>query len=185
MRSMALPLAGLSLTTAVARGGEGNPPAVGEQARDFTLPSLQGEKVSLSQSRMKGPVVVLVLRGYPGYQCPLCTMQVGDYIGKAKKFAEKNANVLLIYPGPAENLSSQAKEFLRGKKLPDNFHLLVDPGYTMVNSYGLRWDAPSETAYPSTFVVDEDGKVLLSRVSKAHGGRTKASETLAALPTKK
>lgn len=56
---------------------------VGSEAPDFELAALGGEKVKLSKLTESGPVV---LRGYPGYQCPLCTRQVGELIGKADEF---------------------------------------------------------------------------------------------------
>ena len=53
------------------------------------------------------------------------------------------------------------------------------PNYVMVRAYGQRWDAPGETAYPSTFVIDGKGIVRFSRVSHTHGDPTKAAEMLA------
>ena len=44
------------------------PPAVGEKARDFELDSLDGQKIKLSALAQRSPVVVVVLRGFPGYQ---------------------------------------------------------------------------------------------------------------------
>jgi len=44
--------------------------------------------------------------------------------------------------------------------------------------WNLRWEAPQETAYPSTFVIDKEGKIRFAKVSKSHGGRTKSGEIL-------
>ncbi len=30
---------------------------------------------------------------------------------------------------------------------------MLDPGFTFTNAYGLRWNAPHETAYPTTIVM--------------------------------
>ncbi|MDX2033608.1 MAG: redoxin domain-containing protein [Blastocatellia bacterium] len=46
----------------------GTTPAVGDKAPDFTLTNLQGAKVRLSDVAAKGPVALIALRGYPGYQ---------------------------------------------------------------------------------------------------------------------
>ena len=121
---------------------------------DFALDSLDGQKVSLSALADQGPVVLVVLRGYPGYQCPICTAQVGELMGKAREFQDARSRVILVYPGPSEGLKQRAGEFIRGKTLPENFQILLDPDYTFTKSYGLRWDAPKETAYPSAFVID-------------------------------
>lgn len=168
--------AGLASGTAAAA-----PPAVGDAAPDFTLDSIGGGRVRLSDECTRGPVVLVVLRGYPGYQCPVCTAQVADLLGKAGQFRDAKARVLLVYPGPSEGLKLRADEFVRGKALPDNFGLLLDPEFTFTRSYGLRWDAPNETAYPSTFVLDRDLKVVYAKVSHTHGGRAKAGEVLKAL----
>ena len=156
-------------------------PTVGESAPDFELEAVDGKKVKLSTLTGKGPVVLVVLRGYPGYQCPVCTQQVSQLLGQAKKFKDAKATVLMIYPGPATNLKAHGAEFVRGKTLPDNFYLLLDPDYTFTNAYQLRWKAPAETAYPSTFVIDTKRTVKFVKVSKSHGGRAATDEVLQAI----
>ena len=74
-----------------------------------------------------------------------------------------------------------AKRILSDFTFPGNFYFLLDPNYSMVNKYGLRWDAPKETAYPSTFVMDKKGKIVYSKVSSTHGGRADVSEVLGVL----
>jgi len=161
------------------------PPTVGQKAPDFALLTPGGDKVRLSDEVSKGTVVLVVLRGYPGYQCPYCNRQVQDYIQKAPGLAEAGARVLLVYPGPPENLGAKANEFLVNKQLPPNFHLLLDPGFDFTKQYGLRWDAPQETAYPSTFLIDNQGVVFFSKTVKADGGRSTATEVLDILPKRK
>lgn len=157
------------------------PPAVGERAPEFTLRDLAGEEFGLKESTGPGPVVLLVLRGYPGYQCPICTRQVGEFLGRAREFGAKGARVVMIYPGPAEGLDEHAREFLGGKSFPDRFTFLIDPDYAFTKAYHLRWDAPGETAYPSAFVVDGGGVVRFAKVSRTHAGRASAAEVLKAI----
>jgi thioredoxin-dependent peroxiredoxin len=161
------------------------PPAVGDKAHDFMLSTLQGNRIRLSELTAKAPVVLVALRGYPGYQCPLCNQQAHDFLKNAQGFADAKAQVILVYPGPPDDLGARATEFVADKKLPDNFYLLLDPGYEFTNLYGLRWDAPNETAYPSTFLIDQKGIVFFSKISKSHGGRTKAAELLEVLMKRK
>jgi peroxiredoxin len=158
-------------------------PAAGSSAPDFTLQALDGEKVQLSRLTARGTVVLVVLRGFPGYQCPVCDRQVNDYIGSMKAFAAAGARVVFVYPGPAEGLTARAEEFKswKGREWPKDFLYLLDPDYRMINAYGLRWDAPRETAYPSTFVLGRNNVVGFAKVSRTHGGRTTAAEVLAAL----
>ena len=157
------------------------PPAVGEKAPDFALSTPEGKTVRLSATLLKGPVVLVVLRGYPGYQCPYCNRQVQDFIRNSSRLADAGAQVVMVYPGPPQGLGSRANEFLAGERLPDNFDLVLDPGYEFTKLYGLRWDAAGETAYPSTFLIDQQGVIFFGKISKEHGGRTTAAEIVAAL----
>lgn len=153
-------------------------PAVGDTAKDFQLATPGGQKVSLSEQLKKGPVVLLVLRGYPEYQCPVCTRQVGQFIANAAKFKKAKASVVMVYPGAAKDLEKRADEFIRDQSLPENFYFLVDPDYKFTNAYHLRWDAKRETAYPSTFVIGTDNKIKYAKISKTHGNRASAKEVL-------
>jgi peroxiredoxin len=161
------------------------PPLIGEKAPDFALSTPGGKSVRLSDVNSKGPVVLVVLRGFPGYQCPFCNRQVQDFIQKSQGFTDAGAQVILVYPGPPEDLGARANEFLVDKKLPENMQLVLDPGYDFTNRYGLRWDAPHETAYPSTFLIDRQGVVFFSKIVKEHGARTTAAEIVDALPKRK
>jgi peroxiredoxin len=173
----------VGLAAAIATAAEpAKVPREGYKAPDFTLDTFDGKPVTLSKLLSRSSVVLVVLRGYPGYQCPLCSLQVGDFLNRADKFAKANAQVLLVYPGPAADLEKRAVEFLKNRKLPEHFSLVVDPDYQFTNAYGLRWDAPNETAYPATFVIDRQATIRLVKVSKTHGDRVKADETLKVLP---
>lgn len=160
------------------RSGAAEPPKVGERAPAIELKTPGGTSVTLSGVVKDGPAVVLVLRGWPGYQCPLCTRQVREYLEAAEDLARAGAKVLMIYPGPAEGLGEHAAQFVGGREWPKHFRFVVDPGHRMVEAYGLRWDAPGETSYPTTLVVDREGLVRFVKVSRTHGNRTHPSEVL-------
>jgi peroxiredoxin len=163
--------------------GQGStlPPAVGEKAPPFEVPDLTGKTVRLAPLLKQGPVVLVVLRGYPGYQCPFCTRQVGELMQKSGEFESRKARVVLVYPGPSEGLTKYAGEFVAGKEMPKNFRFAMDPGYRFTQSYRLRWDAPNETAYPSAFVIARDGRIAYAKVSREHGGRAPVTELISAL----
>jgi thioredoxin-dependent peroxiredoxin len=166
----------------VAISAAAQTPGVGSTAPDFTLSTPAGASVRLSQETAKGTTVLVVLRGFPGYQCPYCVRQAHDFIEHAADFEGRNANVLLVYPGPPAELDQRAKEFLvKQPELPSNIKLVIDPDYKMTDLYGLRWNAPHETAYPSTFILDRRLKILYEKISHSHGDRTTAQDILAQL----
>lgn len=157
----------------------GKTPPVGDKAPDFTLSTPSGKAVRMSGMQQGHDLVLVVLRGFPGYQCPYCMKQVHDFVEHASGFAEKNTTVLLVYPGPPADLDQHAKEFLAKQlELPSNVVLVTDPDYTVTNVYGLRWDAPNETAYPSTFILDKNGTIVFEKISHTHGDRMSAQDAL-------
>jgi len=160
-------------------------PVVGAKAPDFRLSTPSGRSVQMSKEQHGQSLVLIVLRGYPGYQCPYCVKQVREFVARAADFAAKNARVLLVYPGPPADLDQHAKEFLEKQAdLPANVVLVTDPDYAATNLYGLRWDAPHETAYPSTFILDKTGTIMFEKISRSHGDRLSAQDTLDNLAAK-
>lgn len=155
----------------------------GDTAPDFTLKTLDGKEIKLSKLVEDRTVALIMLRGFPGYQCPICTRQVGDVIANAKDFDEQNTTVLFVYPGPSQYLDEKAKEFaaFQEEAWPAHTILVTDPDYKMVNAYRLRWDAPRETAYPATLIIGKDRKIQYAKISESHAGRTKAAEVVAKL----
>ena len=154
-------------------------PATGDKAPNFTLLTPTGSSVSLESETRKGTTVLVILRGFPGYQCPYCVRQVHDFAEHASDFAAKKVRVLFVYPGPPAALDDHAKEFLtKEADLPANIQLVVDPDYRVTNLYGLRWDAPHETAYPSAFILDKHRTIKFEKISHTHGDRTTAEDVL-------
>jgi peroxiredoxin len=155
-----------------------HPPAVGTNAPDFELKNLNGEVVSLKKLTAEHAVVLLVLRGWPGYQCPICSRQVGEFLAKKEEFTKHGVEVVMIYPGPADLLAEHAKEFQGARAFSGNYHYLIDPDYGFTNAWGLRWEAERETAYPSTFVIGRDGRIKFGSTSTTHGDRASAATVL-------
>ena len=182
IRRIRLFLASMILTMPPLLAVAQTTPDVGSKAPDFTLSTPEGAPVRLSELTAKGKVVLIVLRGYPGYQCPYCQRQAHDFQANADKFTAQGVQLLLVYPGPPADLDKRAQEFLAKQgSLPANFHLVIDPDYKFTNQYGLRWDAPHETAYPSTFLIDQSGIITSRKISHSHGDRATADDVLADL----
>jgi thioredoxin-dependent peroxiredoxin len=154
-------------------------PAVGSRAPDFTLSTPTGGSVRMSKVQRGHDLVLVILRGFPGYQCPYCVQQVHDFVDHASEFRAKNTTILLVYPGPPADLDQHAREFLaKQAELPANIFLVTDPDYKVTNQYGLRWNAPHETAYPSTFILNRKGIIVFEKISHTHGDRLSAEDAL-------
>lgn len=124
---------------------------VGDKAPEFILPSVSGEKVSLSQYRGKKNVAISFV---PAAWTPVCSQQWPGY-NIAQELFEKNNTVLLgISVDNIPTLYAWTKEM--GKLW---FQVLADfwPHGAVARSYGvLRSDGVAERAL---FVIDKDGVV--------------------------
>lgn len=154
---------------------------VGDQAPDFSLKTLDGRSLALGEFTKKGSVVLIVLRGYPGYQCPVCSRQVRDFVSNVNGFSQKNLGVLMVYPGAGEKLKEHAEEFLKDKSWPSSYNLVIDPDFTFTKLYKLRWEKEKETAYPATYLIDKSSIIRFAKVSSSHYGRSTALEVLKAV----
>ena len=120
----------------------GKAPKLGEKVPPFSLLALDGQRVTLEGELTHGPLVLVLLRGWPGYQCPFCTRQFADFLRHAPEFESDGARVVWVYPGPSDSVQQHAREFLASRALPSAFRITTDPDYVFTNAYGLRWDAP-------------------------------------------
>jgi peroxiredoxin len=172
-------IAGLFTWPSVALADQTSPLDVGDRAIDFELPIVGGEGlISLSDEYKKGGVVVIVLRGYPGYHCPICTQQLGSLANRAQTLAQETHRVILVYPGEKTSLEKHAKQFMGSRRLRDPLVIVRDDGMEMVAQWGLRWNKRKETAYPAAYIIDRNGRVRWKKVSKTHAGRSSVQEIL-------
>lgn len=152
-----------------AKEGPDSKLEVGDRIIDFELPVVGSEEyLTLSDECKQGTVVVIVLRGYPGYQCPFCSRQIGALSNRAQALAKEAHRVILVYPGKAETIEKNSERFLGSRKLPEPLVLVRDKGMEMVTEWGLRWNARNETAYPATYVFDRNARLRWHQVSKSH-----------------
>ena len=137
VRLRVLPAASIALMlVAVARVmSAATPPGVGDPAPNFTLNTLDNKPLELKELLKDGTVLLVVLRGWPGYQCPICTRQVHDFITHADTFVAQKAQVLFVYPGPAKNLKAHAQEFLKDANWPKQYRFVIDPDYKFTLTY--------------------------------------------------
>jgi peroxiredoxin len=157
-------------------------PGVGQRAPDFTLTTLDGTPISLSSYTSHGRVVLILLRGYPGYQCPFSQQQFQSYQQAAAQFAAAGAQVIFIYPGASsKSLADDAAQLLGNQPLPANMHLVLDPDYVFTNQYGLRWNDPNQTVYPSTFLVARSGIIFFAHTGRSSSDLTPPSDALVVL----
>lgn len=120
----------------------------------------QGRPVDLKQYRGKKNVVLVVTRGFNGYICPYCTAQTSRLIRNYDEFRKRDAEVLVVYPGPSQGVPEfvRAVQAQAGAAIP--FPLLLDEESRAVDQLQIRADL----AKPSTYVLDRQGQVRFAYV---------------------
>ena len=140
---------------------------VGTAAKDFSLFSQRGEKVSLADFR---GIKNVLLYFYPKAMTPGCTVQACGIRDSKDQFAELDTVVMAVSPDSVDRLV----KFEDKQEL--NFTLLSDEDHQVTESYGA-WDMKKFMGREymgvlrSSFVIGKDGliKHVMAKVkTKTH-----------------
>jgi cytochrome c biogenesis protein CcmG/thiol:disulfide interchange protein DsbE len=128
-------------------GASGKESAESGYKNDFTLESLEGEKVSLSD--YAGKIVIL---NFWATWCPPCKAEIPDFIDVYSQY--KNEGVEFV--GVSTDSRAELEEF--AEEYGINYTLLIDgtPDQVM-----REWEI---RAVPTTFILDRDGGILVKNV---------------------
>jgi thioredoxin-dependent peroxiredoxin len=148
--------------------------AVGDQAPDFTLPSDDGNLVSLSSHRGRKTIVYF----YPAAMTPGCSKQACDFTDSLDSLATQGFDVIGISPDlPAKLAKFRERDGLR-------ITLLSDADRSVMTSYGAfgekkLYGKVVQGVIRSTFVLDENGVVEVAQYNvKATGHVAKLRKDL-------
>jgi len=137
----------------------------GDVAPDFTLPSDTGESVTLSDLRGRKVIVYF----YPNAMTPGCTTQACDFSDNIASLKGAGYEVIGISPNdPAKLAKFRERDGL-------TITLLSDADKSVMTAYAAFGEKKLygklvEGVIRSTFVLDEDGKVILAQYNvKATG----------------
>lgn len=128
---------------------------VGMMAPDFALPNEKGELVRLSDFHGKKVVIYF----YPKDNTPGCTRQACAFKESYDDFQAKDVVVI----GISKDSAASHEKFITKYELP--FILLSDVEKEAIQAYGVwqekkMYGKVSFGVVRSTFVIDEDGKIM-------------------------
>jgi peroxiredoxin Q/BCP len=147
----------------------GEVPQVGQTAPAVSLPSQDGNQVSLKD--YKGKWVVLYF--YPKDMTQGCTIEAHNFQRDLTKYQAANAVIL----GVSVDSTDSHKEFCTKESL--TFKLLSDTDKKVVEEYGSLRNPPG-MALRNTFLIDPKGKI--AKVWTGVKPQEHSEEVLAALP---
>jgi peroxiredoxin len=119
-------------------------------APDFTLSTLDGKRVTLSDMLKRGPVVLAFFK----VSCPVCQYAFPLY----ERVAQANRNAGVTVLGISQNGPKDARAF--GREYGVTFPIAIDDEanhYAVSNAYGL-------TNVPTLFYVAPSGEIEVSSV---------------------
>jgi peroxiredoxin len=121
----------------------------GVLAPDFTLPTVQGGKVSLREALAKGPVMLVFFK----VSCPVCQYAL-PFLERVYQ-ANRAANVTVL--GISQDNVRNTKDFMREYGVTFSVALDDPAKYAVSNVYGL-------TNVPTIFYVSPSGEIEVSCV---------------------
>lgn len=128
-----------------------------------------GKKVDLADFRGRKNLVLVFTRGFDHSHCPYCSTQTSRLIANYPHFADRDAEVLVVFPGDA----SYVAEFVERSRAPYGankdvpFPILLDEELKAVDQLGIR----GNLAKPATYIVDKKGQVRYAYVGRSTADR--------------
>jgi len=118
----------------------GNPPAP-----DLRLSTVEGAEISLNHYRGR-----VVLINFWATWCPPCVEEIPSLGRLQQKFSKDELTVISVDVGEEK---ARVEEFL--KRVPARYPVMLDPGGATVSDWKLR-------AFPTTFIIDTQGRISLA-----------------------
>lgn len=168
----------------------------GALAPAFRLRDHFGAQVSLHELTAGGPAII---HFYRGWWCTSCQGGLDDLAAANDEIRAAGGRPVAIAPPPSPELAQDAREI--AARLP--FPTLIDEGLKVATAYGVAYDlpevlrptylqagyAPPRTAragkwlvpIPSTFLVNPNGRIVVSAVDPDYRNRRHGGEVITAL----
>ncbi|AMA73239.1 TlpA disulfide reductase family protein [Aneurinibacillus thermoaerophilus] len=115
----------------------------GKKAPDFTLETLDGKTMHLSD--LRGKIVILNIWAT---WCPPCREEIPDMVKFYRAYKEKNVEILAVNLTETESSVPNVKRFAQGMNM--QFPVLLDRKSHVADMYQV-------TIVPTSFIIDADG----------------------------
>ena len=137
----------------------------------------------LDSSSLEGaPAVILFVRGS---WCPFCSRQVKDLTSYYKRIVESGARLILVTPKPLETTRRVAEFFEVDFDFWLDEDLQIAKALKLVQAGGVPngWDEEygQDTVWPTALVVDSEGTIRFTELSKHIVDRPSAEKLLKAV----
>jgi peroxiredoxin len=136
----------------------------GKLAPDFSLQSLNGDWVKLSQ--LRGDKILMIF--YRGYWCPFCVGHLQDIQIMLPELEKRGYQVLAVSPDDATGMQKMADRMDR------HYQFLSDVDLAVTDLYGIRKD--EELPHPAMILLDDQGIVQWFYIGEDYKTRPSATQ---------
>jgi len=136
----------------------------GSAAPDFSLQSLNGDWVKLSE--LRGNNVLMIF--YRGHWCPFCVGHLQDIQTMLPELEKRGYQILAISPDDATGMQKMADRMDRP------YQFLSDIDLNVTDLYGIRKD--EELPHPAMILLDQQGIVQWFYVGEDYQQRPSANQ---------
>lgn len=144
---------------------------------DFVTNDSEGQEKKFSDFFGEKKTVLVF---YRGDWCPVCNLQLREFVVDFKKFENTNAQIIAI------SVDDSLKENTQKQKIDADFIFLSDPEHKIIDLYsifdkgGLTGKIHGKNSYakPSVFIIDKKGILRYKHVGKHFRDRPKNNELL-------
>ncbi|MDX8387080.1 MAG: TlpA disulfide reductase family protein [Ghiorsea sp.] len=166
-------IAGLGLLIVIAVGLVSlmppgvKPVVIGDQARAFSLPNLEGKIQGLPEGKV-------VLLNFWATWCPPCRQEVPSMVELYDKYKDQGFEIVAV---SVDKGKKEVVDFVKEQNM--DFTVLHDASSAISQSYAVF-------RYPETFIIDKNGKILQHLNGAVEWGKpefTDYIENLLAQPT--
>jgi peroxiredoxin len=169
---------------------------VNDVAPEFNADDQNGKRVSLSELRKQGSVVVLF---YRGNWCPYCNRQLSELNDSLQYITAKGAQVIAITPEAQEGIIKTIEKTKASFSILHDKNMEIAKAYNVsfkvddetTNKYKNRWNIDlvqinkqQDAAYlpiPAVFIIDKDGKIIYRFFETDYKQRPSVKELLNSL----
>lgn len=151
---------------------ERSAPLIGQKLGSTKVRTRDGAALDLHSLEGK-PLVVVILRGMAGEICVYCYTQVMALCRTMPEFQAAGANIVVIYPGPAERLDVFWKALREDEEMAARaapFTFAYDADLALVKSLAIT----GKLALPTTLVLDKGGTIRFAYVGEDTADRPDA-----------